>query len=453
MANDMTPQFLSDLRRGIVECFGTSDLKVLCADLGIDDYESLGGETKETKALELISYVKRHGQVTQLLQYCISKRPNYRWPQEDASQRPVAVRREVTNVANIKVDALTPEVQQQSEKHLSRVDLLVRQASIIANEASEIATEYYNEEIAKQKKKNPAFSPGEIGHLKLMNKIMSKYKSATWDIKMKESYALLQEANRLDPTNVEVLLHMARLLITLTPDDPTDEKKILDRIKVLIDSPKSDDEKYYLARTNFLLAFHGEDVDSALLWDARQMFDKLGRSEWVKHCDLLLHELESQQPHVPDVLHQKKDVRKRSKSTLARNYSSVDDDNEVANFIPAQNTQALPTKQTRSLPPSQPMPSPNPAILARRWQVQITSGNQFVLDLYPDSSFMATGTSYAGMALTFIGQWSFFNAMLQMQGMINGLYPTQLIIVFQGPQPGGYFGVGNDGFGYSFLMA
>ncbi len=80
MTNNSSPQFLSDLRRGIVECFGTSDLKVLCADLGID-YESLGGETKETKALELISYMKRHGRMTELLQYCASAFPRHTWPQ------------------------------------------------------------------------------------------------------------------------------------------------------------------------------------------------------------------------------------------------------------------------------------------------------------------------------------------------------------------------------------
>ncbi len=87
MANNLSSQFLTDLRRGIVQCFGTSDLKVLCADLGID-YESLAGEGKEAKALELILYMKRRGQMTKLVQYCRSARPNYTWPQEDDSQRP-----------------------------------------------------------------------------------------------------------------------------------------------------------------------------------------------------------------------------------------------------------------------------------------------------------------------------------------------------------------------------
>ena len=87
MATDPSPQFQSDLRGGIVHCFSTGELKALCADLDID-YESLAGEGKERKALELILYMKRRGQLKQLLDYCASKRREYTWPEEDASPRP-----------------------------------------------------------------------------------------------------------------------------------------------------------------------------------------------------------------------------------------------------------------------------------------------------------------------------------------------------------------------------
>ena len=88
MINNSASQFQSELRKGIVKCFGISDLKVLCADLDID-YESLGGENKEAKTLELILYMSRRGQITKLLQYCISTRPGgYTWPKEGVSQQP-----------------------------------------------------------------------------------------------------------------------------------------------------------------------------------------------------------------------------------------------------------------------------------------------------------------------------------------------------------------------------
>ncbi|MFN8443987.1 MAG: hypothetical protein U0175_24615 [Caldilineaceae bacterium] len=82
MFSNSSPKFLADLRKGIVRCFNINDLKVMCADLGID-YENLGGEGKEARILELISFMNRHGQITTLLQYCISIRPDYIWPQED----------------------------------------------------------------------------------------------------------------------------------------------------------------------------------------------------------------------------------------------------------------------------------------------------------------------------------------------------------------------------------
>ena len=66
--------------------------------------------------------------------------------------------------------------------------------------------------------------------------------------KWQQAYALLQEANRLDPTNTEVLLHIAQLLTQLTPDDPGDEQKILYRIQKLLGNPRTDVERFQLAR-------------------------------------------------------------------------------------------------------------------------------------------------------------------------------------------------------------
>ncbi len=44
MKNDVTPGFLSTLRRGIVDSFNTSELKNLCADWGVG-YENLIAST------------------------------------------------------------------------------------------------------------------------------------------------------------------------------------------------------------------------------------------------------------------------------------------------------------------------------------------------------------------------------------------------------------------------
>jgi hypothetical protein len=84
MSSDPQLRFLVALRQGITQCFSISDISIMCADLDID-YESLGGEGKESKALELISYMNRRGRLTELTQYCVTSRPKHPWP----SQTPI----------------------------------------------------------------------------------------------------------------------------------------------------------------------------------------------------------------------------------------------------------------------------------------------------------------------------------------------------------------------------
>lgn len=79
MKGNFSPEFLSDLRRGIVGCFCNEELRTLCVDLGLD-YEALGGEGKEGKARELISHLNRRGQLSELWEYCVQVRPQYQWP-------------------------------------------------------------------------------------------------------------------------------------------------------------------------------------------------------------------------------------------------------------------------------------------------------------------------------------------------------------------------------------
>jgi hypothetical protein len=80
MAQNLTPQSLSELRRGIADVFTIEELKNLCADLGVN-YENLGGEGLEAKARELITYLEHRNRLPELIAYCISARPDHTWPQ------------------------------------------------------------------------------------------------------------------------------------------------------------------------------------------------------------------------------------------------------------------------------------------------------------------------------------------------------------------------------------
>jgi hypothetical protein len=81
MMKDVSVQFRTALRQGIVSNFNSNELKTLCADLGVN-YDDLGGEGLEAKTRELILYLSRRGALSELVAYCLSARPEYAWPQE-----------------------------------------------------------------------------------------------------------------------------------------------------------------------------------------------------------------------------------------------------------------------------------------------------------------------------------------------------------------------------------
>lgn len=78
-ANFMSEQPLlsqSELRKLITSSFNMGELKVLCQDLDVD-FDSLSGDNKDGKALELVSYMKRRNRLAQLqskVQETISER-------------------------------------------------------------------------------------------------------------------------------------------------------------------------------------------------------------------------------------------------------------------------------------------------------------------------------------------------------------------------------------------
>lgn len=66
------------LRLRLHERFGMGDLELLCADLGVD-YEDLGGDGKDTKALKLVLFCQRRNLVEKLHAKCRELRPELEW--------------------------------------------------------------------------------------------------------------------------------------------------------------------------------------------------------------------------------------------------------------------------------------------------------------------------------------------------------------------------------------
>ncbi|MBF8265225.1 MAG: hypothetical protein HW384_1089 [Dehalococcoidia bacterium] len=299
--------------------------------------------------------------------------------------------------------------------HFSRVELLIKQAVLLKTEADQMLLDH------ALKSRNRLESGGRPGTtLKIdLNQLFADFDDSARMDKLKEVYALLEEANKLDPTNTEALLHIAQLLIVLTPDDYSDEQRILYRIQNLLNSPKDDIERFRLAQTTFLLATTHKPMLTDSIRDARLMFDKLGRPEWVRQCDDLL---------------------------ASTGYSPVPG-------MGMPYVQPAPDPWTNvTAGPVQPAAPPAVFQPAGQWHVQITDGTQMSLNLYPNGTFQAIQQGY-GLSIQGTGQWAFspYNNMLQLQGLINGFQPFMLGIIIQSPQGAGYFGVGTDGHGYTMM--
>jgi hypothetical protein len=271
---------------------------------------------------------------------------------------------------------------------ISRVDLLLKKAILLQAEADEMLID-----LAKQSLGGEPPSVDQTAH----------------QAKLKQAYDLLYEANQLDPTNTEVLLHIAQVLAQLTPDDASDEQRILYRIQKLLGNPKTDAERFQLAQATFLLATSSEPLQVDLVRNVRVMFEQLGRTDWVQQCDSVLN-APAWQP-APD----------------------------------------LPSSYSTGQPPVGFQP-------VGRWQIRITdmAGSIMFVDLYPNGS--CQGWQQAGnfgMNIPFAGQWAFvpYNQMLQLQGFANGMYPFALAIMIQGQQANSYYGVGTDGNGYFLTRA
>ncbi len=155
------------------------------------------------------------------------------------------------------------------EVSVSRVDVLLKKAILLQAEADDLHTE--------------AMQPARGATPRAVDE-------TAIHAKLKQAYDLLQEANQFDPTDTEVLLHIAQVLTQLTPDDPSDEQKILRRIQKLLGNPKTDTERFQLAQAklpagNFKSA-HSTRIGSQRSRDVRTVRPgRLGTTlRWVVEC-------------------------------------------------------------------------------------------------------------------------------------------------------------------------
>ncbi len=282
---------------------------------------------------------------------------------------------------------------QAGKFHISQVDLLLKKAILLKSDAEQLISDHIAKRRSELQKSGNQSPDVDI--------LLEGFDKKALVAKLWEAYNLLEEANQIDPSNTEVLLQMAILLIDLTPDDPSDEQRLLRRIQNLLTSPKNDEELFRLARASFLLATTSNPIQENLLQDARTMFEKLGRNEWVRQCNERLSTLRPQQAD---------------------------------------------TQQEQGFQP------------AGQWNVQISDflGSTMYMNLHPNGYFEASQKAGPwGMTVQAGGQWFYSpqQHLLQMQGMINGFQPFMMGIYIQNQSGSTFYGTGMDGYAYTLSRA
>ncbi|WNG45301.1 hypothetical protein F0U60_15185 [Archangium minus] len=275
---------------------------------------------------------------------------------------------------------------------VSRVELLVKQAILAKDEAWEMFFEHLSKQKDKieQLKRRADVQGGrtEVDLADFMEGFdLEAYRSKS-RARYREAEALLREANRLEPTNTEVLLHLAQVLEDLDEDSP-EVVSLLTRVQRLLDPPRNDRDRFQLAQAQFLMATRGEWVDPDLVRSARGMFAQLGRSDWVHQCELLL----------------------TSRHT------------------------------SRELPVFQPVGS---------WLIQSSTGRTLYVRLLAGGTMQGTYQAPPwNLQVGFSGHWAFEprQQLLHLQGMVSGL-PFIHRIQLQGMQAGNPYGIGSDGLTY-----
>lgn len=78
MQKQYTDKYLTKLRHNLVDTFNTEELKTLCSEISVD-YDDLGNHGKHAIIRELVDYLRRRGELKNLINYCSKARPHINW--------------------------------------------------------------------------------------------------------------------------------------------------------------------------------------------------------------------------------------------------------------------------------------------------------------------------------------------------------------------------------------
>jgi hypothetical protein len=291
---------------------------------------------------------------------------------------------------------------------------------------------------------------------------------------------------------------MAQLLMALTPDDRSDEQKLLKRVRKLLDEPKNETEEFRLARATYLLAVTSRPPKADLLREARDIFRRLEQTKWVEQCDELLKnsgELKpvTQKPVISNMgfgemwqttvkgwqglrgmFYDTKPAattpaapenvgnfnpppqQEEEKEQELEEAPATQPQPTVANIPAADHSFQPPPAEPPAPPTAAPVQAPAPAMPAfvpfGQWQLRVNdaSGSIVYVNFVPNGVCFGSQLSPGVGHIQFSGRWAYSpqNRLLQLQGLINGMQPFMLNILIHGAGGEGFYGVGSDNYAY-----
>jgi hypothetical protein len=116
----------------------------------------------------------------------------------------------------------------------------------------------------------------------ITDRLLAGFDTGAYQAKLTEAHALVEEAGELEPDDVEVSLHTAKLLLALHPDDPGKGQRLLYRLAYRLQNPQDDETRLQLGQTLYVQATSQQPPNLDQLRRARDLFVAAGKEDWIQ---------------------------------------------------------------------------------------------------------------------------------------------------------------------------
>ncbi|MGE0227252.1 MAG: hypothetical protein AB7I38_02015 [Dehalococcoidia bacterium] len=373
-------------------------------------------------------------------------------PPVDRQQAEI-VRQALAGVRAAEASGRPVEAVQAGDIRVSKVQLLLKRGVVLKAEAAQMmaenATRKQPELQALQMRFQSAhaFDAGAVAalHAEQDALIWRDFDRPAFTARLSEARDLFEEALSIQETNTEALLQLAELLMALTPEDVSDEERVLTRAHALLGHASTDDDRFKQAQALMLSAQSlalkyqrtppGPELAGAVqtclatLTEARDQFRRLNRTLWAAMADQMLQQLQA---------------------ASAAAWGGL-----------AATAQAPPPPAFGGQAGAWGAPTVQPGYGAAhafqpagQWSVNVSVGG-----IPTESAYVALGYDQSMQAVvspsgvTIHGRWDFIPATgtLMLQGVANGVIPYALQLRILQAGPGGAIGVDGLGSMYQFM--